>query len=168
MGESIQALLATNENLEVLEDRSEALRSSTQTFQRTARAVRVVQQRKHRGLGRISWVLLCVLLAVAVAPLVIYYREDIFEFFDSMFPPCDRFTVLRPASCDNATEVASNATNATDVGSGEAGGERGSGEAGSGSAHPHGPALASAIATLANATLAAASNHSRSGSLPSR
>ena len=35
VGESIQALLATHENLEVLEDRSEALRSATQT-KRTA------------------------------------------------------------------------------------------------------------------------------------
>ena len=37
VGETVQHLLATHENLEVLEDRSEQLKAQTQTFQRTVR-----------------------------------------------------------------------------------------------------------------------------------
>ena len=109
VGESIQALLATNENLEVLEDRSEALRSQTSNFQKTARTVRKVQQRQNRKLGCVSCCFLLLAIVLVATPLFIMYRPEITEFFDDLLPPCDR-SILRPESCNS---------NSTDAGSGE-------------------------------------------------
>lgn len=87
MGESIQSLLHTHENLEVLEDRSEALRDNAKTFRKTARAVKTVQVRKHRRLQSISCLFLLVAVAVAAAPLIIIYWDDILAFLRTMLPP---------------------------------------------------------------------------------
>jgi hypothetical protein len=132
VGESIQALLATHESLEVLEDRSEALRQQTSTFHKTARTTRVVAQRKQRRLGGLSCIVLLVLLAAAAAPVIVRYWDDILRFLDTMLPPCDsRWN--RDDSCD--------------VGSGaEASGEDASGAAYEGSD------VANATANAMNAT----------------
>ena len=87
VGETVQHLLATHENLEVLEDRSEALRAGASTFHRQARTVKVRTRSRFRQLRRISCVVLLVLLAVGAAPLIQQHWDVIQPWFASIFPP---------------------------------------------------------------------------------
>ena len=77
VGESIQHLLATHENLEVLEDRSEQLVAQTQQFQRTTKAVRVVQQTKNRRLSYTSCLICLLVIGVGATTLVVMYWDEI-------------------------------------------------------------------------------------------
>ena len=122
VGESIQALLATNENLEVLEDRADTLRSQASQFQKTARAVRVVQQKQNNRMSRMFCVGFCVLIVVVCTPLIIYYREDIMQFLDELLPPCDRWFLRNETYIETECDVGSG-----EAASGEEGGLDGGG-----------------------------------------
>ena len=87
MNETVQHMLATHENLEVLEDRSELLREQASTFQRTSRQVAVQAKRKNTKLCRIFCVLVVVAVVAIAAPFAVMHREEIEEWFRSMFPP---------------------------------------------------------------------------------
>jgi len=107
VSETVQHLLSTHENLEVLEDRSEALKAQTQTFHKSSRAVKVVTRKKNSKMRRVICALVLFGAAAAATPYVIQHWDEISAWFASMFPP-------------------------TEEGSGEGSGEWGSGEWGSG------------------------------------
>lgn len=87
VGETIAALLSSQENLEVLEDRSEALREQAQTFKKTSTAVKVVQKKKNTRLLSITCFVLIFAVAAVSAPIVIMYWDEIVDFFKQMLPP---------------------------------------------------------------------------------
>ena len=87
MGEAIQSLLNTQENLEVLEERGEVLKEQARTFQKTSRTVAQVQRRQNTKFLSYSCIILVVLIIVATVPLVLYYWADIVAFLSGALPP---------------------------------------------------------------------------------
>ena len=100
MAESVQALLQTNENLEVLEDRADTLKRQTQSFHRSAREVRRTEQKKNSRLGNVSCIFLVVLIVVAAMPLIIMFWPELSDFFGTMFPPEQNSTAVESGSGD--------------------------------------------------------------------
>jgi len=87
VGDSIRHMLATHENLEVLEDRADTLREQASTFHKVSRATRVVAQHKDRRLTSISCIVFLVCIAAVVTPLLIMHSDAVEAWFRSMWPP---------------------------------------------------------------------------------
>jgi len=87
VSETVQHLLATHENLEVLEDRSEMLKAQVQTFQKSVREVKVVARRKNNKLRRVFCAVVLFAAVGVATPYVIQNWDDIHAWFASMFPP---------------------------------------------------------------------------------
>ena len=115
VGETVQALLATHENLEVLEDRGEQLRSQASTFHKTARAVKVVARNKNSRLTSIFCITVVALGAVAITPCVILYWDEIVAFLKTALPPGEEGSG-EAMSGDAAAESGNSGSNYTESG----------------------------------------------------
>ena len=71
VSETVQRLLNTHENLEVLEDKSEQLKAQTQTFQKIARETKNIQKKKNNKLCRIFCCVILFGIVGAGLPLAI-------------------------------------------------------------------------------------------------
>ena len=87
VGETIQALLASQENLEVLEDRSEVLRDQSRAFKKTSHEVKVTQRKKNTRLLSLTCIFIIIGAILVASPFVVMYWDEIVDFFEQMMPP---------------------------------------------------------------------------------